>query len=233
MNIQDWFPVRLTNLISLQSKGLSIVFSSITVQKHQFFSTQLSLWSKTEESNGKTPYGSFLLRKKSDLPVRAHVITLLMLPFPTESRTLLSLSMKDIIEKSDKNYCIMFQRTRTNWWQLQKSKNLKQSMLLHWKRMPKGAINSPSMTGLSRARNASWLDSICYKISYKPVKLNVSIFLPSAHSLNHLCKRTKAKLMPSESFHHLFFLYKVFLPHFPNMGSIFRSFLSIRQVVFI
>jgi len=38
MNIQDWFPLGLTHLISLQSKGLSRVFSSTTVQKHQFFS---------------------------------------------------------------------------------------------------------------------------------------------------------------------------------------------------
>ena len=43
MNIQDWFPLGLTGLISLQSKGLSGVFSNTTVQKHQFFSTQLSL----------------------------------------------------------------------------------------------------------------------------------------------------------------------------------------------
>ena len=39
MNIQDWFPLELTGLISLQSKGLSRVFSNTTVQKHQFFST--------------------------------------------------------------------------------------------------------------------------------------------------------------------------------------------------
>ena len=44
MNIQDWFSVRLTGLISLQSKGLSRVFSNTTVQKHQFFSARLSLW---------------------------------------------------------------------------------------------------------------------------------------------------------------------------------------------
>ena len=47
MNIQDWLPLGLTGLISLQSKGLSIVFSNTTVQKHQFFSTQLSLWSNS------------------------------------------------------------------------------------------------------------------------------------------------------------------------------------------
>ena len=43
MNIQDWFPLGWTGWISLQSKGLSRVFSNITVQKHQFFGTQLSL----------------------------------------------------------------------------------------------------------------------------------------------------------------------------------------------
>ena len=43
MNIQDWFPLGWTGWISLQSKGLSRVFSNTTVQKHQFFVTQLSL----------------------------------------------------------------------------------------------------------------------------------------------------------------------------------------------
>ena len=43
MNIQDWFPLGLTGWISLQSKGLSRVFSNTTVQKHQFFGTQISL----------------------------------------------------------------------------------------------------------------------------------------------------------------------------------------------
>ena len=43
MNIQDWFPSGWTGCISLLSKGLSRVFSNPTVQKHQFFSAQLSL----------------------------------------------------------------------------------------------------------------------------------------------------------------------------------------------
>ena len=43
MNTQDWSPLGWTGWISLQSKGLSRVFSSTTVQKHQFFSAQLSL----------------------------------------------------------------------------------------------------------------------------------------------------------------------------------------------
>ena len=43
MNTQDWSPLGCTGWISLQSKGLSRVFSNTTVQKHQFFSAQLSL----------------------------------------------------------------------------------------------------------------------------------------------------------------------------------------------
>ena len=43
MNIQDWFPLGWTGWISLESKGLSSIFSNATVQKHQFFSAQLSL----------------------------------------------------------------------------------------------------------------------------------------------------------------------------------------------
>ena len=47
INIQDWFPLGWTGLISLQTKGLSRVFSNTTVQKHQFFGAQLSLWSNS------------------------------------------------------------------------------------------------------------------------------------------------------------------------------------------
>ena len=51
MTIQGWFLLGLTGLISLQSKGLSTVFSSTTFQKHQFFGAPLSLW-----SNSSHPY---------------------------------------------------------------------------------------------------------------------------------------------------------------------------------
>ena len=47
MNMQGWFPLGLTGWISLQSKGLSRVFSNTTIQKHQFFGTQPSLWSSS------------------------------------------------------------------------------------------------------------------------------------------------------------------------------------------
>ena len=46
-NIQDWFPLGWTGWISFQSTGLSRVFSNTTVQKHQFFGAQPSLWSSS------------------------------------------------------------------------------------------------------------------------------------------------------------------------------------------
>ena len=56
MNIQDWFLLGLTSLISLQSKGLWRDFSNTTVQKHQFFAAQFSLWSNSHPytTTGKT-----------------------------------------------------------------------------------------------------------------------------------------------------------------------------------
>ena len=45
MNIQGWFPLGLTGLVSLLSKGLTNIFSITTIQKHQFFGAQTSLWS--------------------------------------------------------------------------------------------------------------------------------------------------------------------------------------------
>ena len=47
MNSQDWFPLGLTGLISLQSRGLFRVLSNTTVRRHQFFGSQLSLWSSS------------------------------------------------------------------------------------------------------------------------------------------------------------------------------------------
>ena len=58
MNIQDWFSLGLTGLISLQSKWLGRVFSSTTIQKYQFFSSQSSLWVQLSNSymtTGKKP----------------------------------------------------------------------------------------------------------------------------------------------------------------------------------
>ena len=72
--IQDWFPLGLAGLIFLQSKGLSRVFSSTTVQKHQFFNTQLSLWSNSH-------IHSWLLEKPKLLTIQAFVGKVMSLLF--------------------------------------------------------------------------------------------------------------------------------------------------------
>ena len=56
LSIKGWFPLRLTDMISLLSKGLSWVFSSTTVQNYQFFSALPSLWSSSQSylTTGKT-----------------------------------------------------------------------------------------------------------------------------------------------------------------------------------
>ena len=54
MNIQGWFPLEMTGFISLLSKGLTRVFSSTAIQKHQFFSIQPSLWFTSHMTTGKT-----------------------------------------------------------------------------------------------------------------------------------------------------------------------------------
>ena len=53
-NTQDWSPSEWTGWISLQSKGLSRIFSNTTVQKHQFFGIQLSSLSHPYMTTGKT-----------------------------------------------------------------------------------------------------------------------------------------------------------------------------------
>ena len=62
MNIQGWFPLGWTGLISLLSKGLSRVFPSTTIWKHQFFGTQPSLWSNSHIHTWllKNPYEPLL-----------------------------------------------------------------------------------------------------------------------------------------------------------------------------
>ena len=67
-NIRGWFPLGLTGLISLQPKELSRVFSNTTVEKHQFFGAQLSLWSNSYihtwplEKLQLSPYGPLLAK---------------------------------------------------------------------------------------------------------------------------------------------------------------------------
>ena len=66
MNTQDWFPLEWTGWISFQSKELSRVFSNTTVQKHQFFSAQLS-------SQSNSHIHTWLLKKTMDLCWQSNV----------------------------------------------------------------------------------------------------------------------------------------------------------------
>ena len=79
MNIQGWFPLGLTGLISLLSKGLSRVFSNITFQRHQFFSIQPFL-------KFNSPNHIWLLEKKIALTIWTFVGKVMSLLFNTLSR---------------------------------------------------------------------------------------------------------------------------------------------------
>ena len=74
MNIQGWMPLQLTCLISLLFKGLSRIFSSTTIQKHQFFNIQPSLWSTSH-------IHIWLLEKNRDLTIQTFVSEVLSLLF--------------------------------------------------------------------------------------------------------------------------------------------------------
>ena len=74
MNIQDWFPLGWTGWISLQSKGLSRVFSNTTPQKHQFFGTQLSLWSNSHIGTFKNPHFKCMPRFQIHSSIYGHIL---------------------------------------------------------------------------------------------------------------------------------------------------------------
>ena len=119
MNIQDWVPLGLTGLVSLQSKELSRIFSSTTVQKHQFFSAQPSLWSnshihtwllekKNFVSNVMSPLFSMLSRFVKDLLPRSKCLLISWLQSlsavtvePKEIKSLIVF----IVSPSDGNQC--------------------------------------------------------------------------------------------------------------------------------
>ena len=79
MSIQGWFPLGRTGLISLQCKGLSRVFSNTTVQKHQFFGVQPSLWSSSHIC-------TWLLKKNKALTIQIFVSKVMSLLFNMLSR---------------------------------------------------------------------------------------------------------------------------------------------------
>ena len=74
MNIQDWLPLGLTGSIFLQFKRFSRVFSNTTVQKHQFFGAQLSLWCNSH-------IHTWLLEKNIALTRRTFVVKVMFLLF--------------------------------------------------------------------------------------------------------------------------------------------------------
>ena len=85
MNTQDWSPLGCTGWISLQSKGLSRVFSNTIVQKHQFFGTQLS-----SQSNSHIPY--MTTGKTIALTRRTFVGKVMSLLFSILSRLVITLN---------------------------------------------------------------------------------------------------------------------------------------------
>ena len=91
MTIQGWFPIGLTGWISLLFKGLSRVFSSATVQKHQFFSTQPSLWTDS--------YPHMTTGKTIALSIQTFVDKVMSLLFNTLSRFIIAflLSSKHLL----------------------------------------------------------------------------------------------------------------------------------------
>ena len=85
MNIQDWFTLGWTGWISfLLSKSLSRIFSNTTVQKHQFFSTQPSVWSNTH-------IYTWLLEKSQLWLRQTFVVKIMSLLFNTLSRSVIAL----------------------------------------------------------------------------------------------------------------------------------------------
>ena len=93
MNIHDWFSLRLTRLVSLQSKGLSRVFSNTTVQKHQIFSAQLSLWSNTTGKKHDFGWQNFVAKVIS-LPFS--MLSKLVITFLSRSKHLLISLLKSL-----------------------------------------------------------------------------------------------------------------------------------------
>ena len=79
MNVHGWFPLGLTALISLLPKGLSKVFSTTTIWKHQFFGAQLSLWSNSHIC-------TWLLEKTIALTIQTFVNKVMSLLLNTLSR---------------------------------------------------------------------------------------------------------------------------------------------------
>ena len=92
MNIQDWFPLGLTGLISLQSKGLTRVFANTTVQKYQFFGGQPSSWSKLENLMARGAWQATVYEViwvGYDLTTKSFFMVQISHPFMTTRKTII------------------------------------------------------------------------------------------------------------------------------------------------
>ena len=92
MNIQGWFPVGLTGLISLQSNGLSRVLSSTTIWKYQFFASQPSFYGPTLISiHGKTTALTIWTFVSKVMSLLFNTLFMFVIPFLPRSKHLLIL----------------------------------------------------------------------------------------------------------------------------------------------
>ena len=94
MNIQDWFPLGLTGLISFKSKGFSRVFSNTTVQKHQLFRAQLSLFFIVQLSHPYMTTGKTIALIRwtivsKEIPLLLNMFSTLVIAFLPRSKCLL------------------------------------------------------------------------------------------------------------------------------------------------
>ena len=133
MNIQNWFPLGLTGLISLQFKGLSRVFSNTTVQKHWFFGTQFFLQSKRTPKSFKhhTSKASVLWRS-------AFFIVQLSYPYMTTGKTI-ALTRQTFIDNIMSLLFNMLSRLVIAF--LLRSKHL----LISWMQSPSAMILEPKI----------------------------------------------------------------------------------------
>ena len=111
MNIQDWFPLGWTCLI-LPSKGLSRVVSNTTVQKHQFFLTQPSLFSYAYVTTGKTIALTGWTFVRTGIFLLFHMLSRFVIVFLSKSNCLLISWLQSpstvILESKNKEVCHCF-----------------------------------------------------------------------------------------------------------------------------
>ena len=104
INIRGWFPLGWTGLISLQSEGLSRIFSNTIVQKHQLFTTQLSLWFNSH-------IYTWLLEKTIALTMQSFVNKMMSLLFNMLSRFVIAV----LPVKAVTNFYFLVLQNHSGW----------------------------------------------------------------------------------------------------------------------